>query len=142
MVKKSTVGTGEWRASSPEDDRWQAEGERTFGWTVRHRSHLWRPPTDVYETGAAFVVMVEVAGMRESEFSVTMEHQLLTIRGVRSDVTGPKAYHQMEIAFGEFVTEVQIHAPVDVSEIEAGYSDGFLRVVLPKAEPRQIVISS
>jgi HSP20 family protein len=142
MVKNWIVGSGEWRASSPEDDRWQAEGERIFGWMVRHRSHLWRPPTDVCETEAAFVVMVEVAGMRESEFSVTMEGQVLTIRGVRSDATGPKAYHQMEIAFGEFVTEVQVNAPVDIPQIEAGYTDGFLRVVLPKAQPKRVVISS
>ena len=52
-----------------------------------------------------------------------------------------EAYHQMEIAYGEFETEVRIPVPIDVSNIEATYSDGFLRVVLSKTRPRQVSIS-
>ncbi|MCK4960866.1 MAG: Hsp20/alpha crystallin family protein, partial [Anaerolineales bacterium] len=51
------------------------------------------------------------------------------------------AYHQMEIAHGEFETEVRIPDPIDASNIEATYSDGFLRVVLSKTRPRQVSIS-
>ncbi len=125
-----------------EDDRWSGEFEWGGSWAVRQRSHLWRPPTDVYETDEAFVVMVEVAGMREAEFTVTMEKHILTIRGVRTDTGGHKAYHQMEIPYGEFVTEVLVPAAIDVARIEAGYSDGFLRVALPKALPKKIVVTS
>lgn len=142
MVKKLTARENEWRAAPPEDDRWQGEPERPLAWAVRQRSPLWRPPTDVYETETTFVVLVEVAGMRQSEFSVTADRQVLTIRGMRTDAAGPKAYHQMEIAYGEFVTEVQVPVPVDITQVEAAYSDGFLRVVLPKAQPKRIAITS
>ncbi len=117
------------------------ELEQAGAWTVRQRSHVWRPPTDIYETEDAFVVLVEVAGMREAEFVVTLDRQLLSIRGVRADREGPKAYHQMEVAYGEFVTEVQIPVPVDAPRIDASYADGFLRVRLPKARPKQIAVS-
>ena len=40
-------------------------------WQVR--SHVWSPPTDQYETEAAFVIRVEVAGMREDDFEVAIE---------------------------------------------------------------------
>lgn len=116
------------------------EVEQAGAWTVRQRSHVWRPPTDIYEVEDAFVVLVEVAGMREAEFAVTLDRQLLSIRGVRADREGPKAYHQMEVAYGEFVTEVQIPVPVEAPRIEASYADGFLRVRLPKARPRQIAV--
>ncbi len=118
------------------------EVEQGGAWTVRQRSHVWRPPTDIYETEDAFVVLVEVAGMREAEFAVTLDRQVLSIRGVRADREGPKAYHQMEVAYGEFVTEVEIPVPVDAPRIEASYTDGFLRVRLPKARPKQIAVSA
>lgn len=117
------------------------ELEQAGAWTVRQRSHAWRPPTDVYETEEAFVVLVEVAGMHEADFVVTLDRQLLSIRGVRADREGPKAYHQMEVAYGEFVTEVRIPVPLDAPRIEASYADGFLRVRLPKARPKQIAVS-
>jgi HSP20 family molecular chaperone IbpA len=43
-----------------------------------------------------------------------------------------RAYHQMEIRFGEFSSSVEVPAGVDVSKAEADYEDGFLNVVLPK----------
>jgi HSP20 family protein len=86
-------------------------------------------------------VVVEVAGMRGSEFSVTFDEQLLSIRGVRADKGGLKAYQQMEIAYGEFATEVRVPAVVDSGKVEATYADGFLRVVLPKVQPKQVSIS-
>lgn len=89
----------------------------------------------------AYVVMVEVAGMRGAEFVVTYNKKMLTIRGTRKDTSIQKAYHQMEIAYGEFATEVRIQAPIDASKIEATYNDGFLKVVLPKSRPRHISIS-
>jgi HSP20 family molecular chaperone IbpA len=47
----------------------------------------------------------------------------------------------MEIAYGEFATEVSIQAPIDASNIIATYNDGFLKLVLPKSRPQQVSIS-
>jgi HSP20 family protein len=95
----------------------------------------------VYETEEAFVVLVEVAGMRGLEFSVSIEKQSLSIRGVRGDAGAMRAYHQMEIAYGQFETVVRMPEAVEAAEIEATYGDGFLRVVLPKARPKRIPIT-
>ncbi len=123
---------------APEDDPWYLPSGPA--WRLRQRAHLWRPPTDAYETDASYVVLVEMAGMRGSDFSITFEKQVLWIRGSRSEMTGVRAYHQMEIAYGEFETGVQVRAPVEETGIEATYADGFLRVVLPKAHPTRISI--
>jgi HSP20 family protein len=111
-------------------------------WGGYSRQHTWRPPTDLFECEEAFIVKVEIAGMQESEFYISLEDRLLTVRGLRPDTTERRAYYQMEIPYGEFSTEVEIPSPVDVSKIEATYQDGFLRVVLPKALPYQIQITS
>jgi HSP20 family protein len=104
------------------------------------RSHVWRPPTDVFETDNALIVRVEVAGMDEDAFSILLEGRLLTIRGTRSEQPERRAYHQMEIRFGEFSTEVELPHPVIADQAEATYSNGFLCMVLPKAQPQHIQV--
>ncbi len=123
--------------SGSDDDPWQV-GD--LGWQIRRSSHGWRPPTDVLETDDAYIVVVEIAGMRGADFNVTFEGHILTIRGSRNDSNERKAYHQMEIDYGEFITEVHMHVPITASAIDASYSDGFLRIQLPKASPKKIEI--
>lgn len=105
-------------------------------WQVR--SSVWSPPTDVYETEESFVVRVEIAGMREEDFEVTLENHHLFIAGHRPDFGGRRAYHQMEILSGRFEIVVEITMPVDLDSSTAEYRDGFLTVSLPKAQSKQI----
>ena len=111
-----------------------------FHWMISSRQHAWRPPTDVFVTDEAVIVRVEIAGMLEGEFSISFEDHTLTIRGSRPDYPERRAYHQMEIRFGEFRTDVGLHWPVDNDKIDAEYKDGFLRVTLPHAKPQNIEI--
>jgi HSP20 family protein len=110
-------------------------------WHLSPHSNFWRPPTDVFETEDKIVVRVEIAGMHEGEFSVNFDQGILQISGVRPEVPEKRAFNQMEIHFGEFLSEVEILIPINVEKIEAVYQDGFLRVSLPKALPKQIKIT-
>ena len=112
----------------------------TTRWRIATRPHVWRPPTDVFETEDAIIVRVEIAGMRESDFSIHLLDRSLVIRGARQDIQERRSYHQLEIPFGEFSTEIDLLIPVATDQIEAVYRDGFLRVTLPKARPHQIKI--
>lgn len=109
-------------------------------WRIRSNPHMWRPPTDVYEREEDLVVRVEVAGMNDSDFSISLDQNILLIRGVRPDVTERRAYHQMEINFGEFLTGVELQAPIDTERVTAEYQNGFLWVFLPKTQPKVIKI--
>ena len=115
-------------------------GARAIGWQVSLHSYAWSPPTDVYETETSFVVRVEAAGMRESDFSINAEDNFLVISGVRSENPEWRAYRQMEIRFGEFSTAIELPPGVDVSKADADYKDGFLSVILPKLKPTNINI--
>ena len=110
------------------------------GWQVQVRAGIWSPPTDVYETENGYVVRVEIAGMREADFEITVEDGFLMISGSRPDVPERRAYQQMEIRFGKFETIVGIPGPVDLDASRADYSEGFLTVTLPKAKPSQVQI--
>ena len=113
---------------------------RAIGWQVNVRSYSWSPPTDVYETEASFVVRVEVAGMRQSDFAINVDHNFLIVSGVRPDSPERRAYHQMEIRFGEFSTAIELPINVDVDKVEAEYQDGFLTVIFPKTKSKNISI--
>ncbi len=123
---------------------WSFTDERSYTnpegvhWRIAMRPHLWRPPTDMYETEDTIIIRVEIAGMREQDFNVALEDRTLTIRGARYDTSERRAYHQMEIPFGEFSTEVELPAPILVEGVEAVYRDGFLQITLPKVRPQQV----
>jgi HSP20 family protein len=110
-------------------------GRQAIGWQVSIHSYAWNPPTDVFETEASFVVRLEVAGMRQSDFSIDVEDNFLVISGVRSESLERRTYHQMEIRFGEFSSAIEIPTGADVSKAQADYEDGFLNVVIPKIKP-------
>jgi HSP20 family protein len=109
-------------------------------WRNGIRPHIWRPPTDVYETEEAFVVRVEVAGMREEDFTISLANRMLVIRGLRQDKSERRAYYQMEISFGDFSTEVELPGPVVADQVVAEYTDGFLRLEFPKEQPKRITV--
>jgi HSP20 family protein len=114
------------------------ETRRALGWEVTRR--VWSPPADVYETDTGYVVTVEVAGMREGDFEVTFDGGTLYIEGHRQDVKGRRAYHQMEIHFGRFLTAVAVPGPVDLENSRAEYKDGFLTVRMPKANRTDVKV--
>lgn len=108
--------------------------------TVRH-GRVWVPPTDVYETEDMLVALVELAGVKQSDFTVSLFERRLIVTGVRVD-HGPvrRAYHQMEVPFGEFRIEVDLPVSVEASKVDAQYADGFLRILLPKLKPHNIPV--
>lgn len=112
----------------------------------RFQGDRWQPAVDVFETEAAIVIRVEMAGVRKSDLHVTVDKNLLRISGLRKPKTelGVRRLHQMEIAFGPFERSIRIEIPFDTRGIEARLEDGFLYIVLPKLSngPRRIEISA
>lgn len=100
----------------------------------------WRPPTDVYETAQHVVIRVEVAGLREEDFQISLADRRLTITGHRADPAAKLSYQNMEIQYGEFCTEVLLGWNVGQDAIEATYDQGFLSVRIPKPQERHIQV--
>ncbi len=110
-------------------------------WVIVRHASAWHPPTDVYEQDRRLIVVVEIAGMRDSDIAVVLQGQRLIISGVRERLTKRDcAYHQLEISFGEFRTEVNVPWPVAHEDVTANYRDGLLRVELPHAPAQKIQI--
>lgn len=107
---------------------------------VRPRN-VWRPPTDVYETDLQIVVKVEIAGVNQDDIEISLANRRLVISGQRQDPAGKLVYHNMEISYGEFRTEVRVDWALNEADVEATYENGFLFVRLPKAQEHRVPIS-
>lgn len=136
------------RHGSREMGRIQQEMEEVFrslviGSRPLSRSHtgVWRPPVEVYESDTALVVTIEIAGVREEDMSVLVDDSVLRVAGVRHNTAthGRRTYHEMGIAYGPFEAEVFLPFTIVLDEVDAVYENGFLRVILPRAQATRIV---
>lgn len=103
---------------------------------VRFSPAGWEPAIDVYETDDEIVVIVELAGVKESDIEILVDRDKFTIRGERRKavVTSVRrTYYQMEIMSGPFVRSIALPVAVDTTESKAYYEDGLVEVILPKA---------
>jgi HSP20 family protein len=110
----------------------------TLGWVAVHQQRKWRPPTDVYETEDSVIVKVEIGGMSEQDFCVSLSNRNLSVSGVRRDPDCKLSYQQLEIPYGHFYTEVFLPYAVERDEIQATYENGFLTVILPKVKAHRV----
>ncbi|MBN1936486.1 MAG: Hsp20/alpha crystallin family protein [Anaerolineae bacterium] len=112
----------------------------TVRWLTTRQQKTWRPATDVYETDESVIVKVEVAGVSERDFTISLSNRNLIITGIRRDCDPKLAYQQLEIPYGQFRTQVFLPYAVEQEEINASYKDGFLTVLLPKIKVKKIQI--
>jgi HSP20 family protein len=113
---------------------------------VRHEDGLWQPQVDVYEVDEAFVVLAELAGMRDQPIEVTLTDDALLIVGRRPELhrEGTQRFHQLEVNEGPFQATILLPGPVAEEGITAHYDDGLLTITLPKHKPqvRRIEVST
>lgn len=103
----------------------------------RHELY-WKPPTDVYETDSNFVVTLELAQIDPKEVTITLQENILYIRGVRKAIPSSekRRYHKMEINYGPFERRIVIPEEIDMNKLDATYNNGFLEIQLPKKQNR------
>lgn len=117
----------------------ESEGRQ---WRFSVRSPSFRPPTDVFETEQELIVRVEIAGMQDRDINIELDNRLLSIHGVRPDIAARRAYHQMEIRFGEFHVELELPVAILSDQVRAVYENGFLLITLPKSQSLHIRVEN
>lgn len=135
-------------------ERIQYEMEDTFQTMLNSRpvgvrlSHgvlaAWRPPVEVYETDAELVVLAEVGGIANEQVEVSVDDQVLAIRGERSPMhcEERRRIHTMGIAYGPFAADVFIPFAIDHDAINAEYDAGILTIRLPRAAATRIAVNT
>jgi HSP20 family protein len=96
----------------------------------------WTPACDIFETDKELVLKFELPEIKKDEVKVTIENNVLTLRGERKfeEETNRENYHRVERHYGEFVRSFNVPMYVDATKIRAEYKHGLLTVTLPKRE--------
>ncbi len=96
----------------------------------------WAPSVDIYENKDHIVLEAELPGMKQEDFDLSIENNVITLRGERkfekTDETDN--YHRVERSYGSFTRSFTLPQTVSAEGASAEYNNGVLRVTLPKRE--------
>ena len=101
------------------------------------------PLADVEETDDAYVVEVELPGVKGEDLSVEVAGRRLTVSGERKERERVGILRRQTRTVGRFHYEVVLPGEVDEEGIQASLDEGVLTVQVPKAEaerPRRIPV--
>lgn len=97
------------------------------------------PSIDVKETDKAIEVEAELPGVDEKDVQVTLEDNVLTIKGEKKaeKEESKKGYYMSERSYGSFLRSFELPTGVDSDKVNATFSKGVLKVTLPKPPAAQ-----
>jgi HSP20 family protein len=106
----------------------------------------WIPAMDLSQTKDAYVLKADLPGLSESDVSIELDDNVLTISGERkSEHEDRKAgYHRVERSYGSFRRALTLPEGVDPEAITATFEKGVLEVTVPKPAhqaPRKVQIT-
>lgn len=124
------------------------EAERFFDslpWNEDFNFRHFSPAVDIEEQPQAYVVAVELPGVRKEDVKISLKDNLLSISGEKKSEkkVERKDYQQSERIYGKFQRCFRLPELVDQEKINAEFSNGVLNIVIPKlaeAQPKEIEI--
>jgi len=88
---------------------------------------------DVYQTKKELVVQSAIAGVKPENLDISIEGDVLTIRGNRERLSEPEEnYFTQECYWGPFSREIIMPVEVDPGRVEATMKEGILIIRIPK----------
>lgn len=98
------------------------------------------PKMDIYETDDKVVAEVELPGVDPKNIEVEVKDNVLRVkaRAEEKKEVKEKGYYRKEMGARYFKRQVSLPAEVIGEKAEAEYSDGVLKVTIPKAKPKKV----
>ena len=96
--------------------------------------------TDIRDVGNGYELEADLPGFKKEDIKLSLNGETLTIKAERhsdfEDQDKKSGYLRCERSYGSYSRSFDVTG-VDVSQITASYTDGVLRVHLPKQAPKQ-----
>lgn len=120
------------------DDMWQDPFRRFFRapslFELSDSELLhWHPTADIHETDNEFIVQMDLPGITKKDVKVSIDDNVLTIRGERNRET-TEDYRVQERYYGKFERSFVLPRNVDSNSVDAEFKDGVLTVHIQKQE--------
>ncbi|MFH1744642.1 MAG: Hsp20/alpha crystallin family protein [bacterium] len=94
---------------------------------------------DVYQTPSSLVVKSTIAGVKPEDIDISINNDMLTIRGKRKMTEEIKGENYLfrECYWGSFSRSIILPVEIEAEKIDASIENGVLTIVLPKARSAQ-----
>ena len=92
------------------------------------------PPADVVETDSAYVIEVELPGVRREDIDVALDGNDLVVTGEVKERKREGLFRRRTRRVGEFEFRVTLPGNLREGDIEASLAYGVLNVYVPKAD--------
>jgi HSP20 family protein len=109
-------------------------------------STTWMPPLDATESESAYVVTIDLPGIKRENIKIGYDRGVLSVTGTREGEAAEKngeRFYVRERPWGTFSRSVRFSRDVDSDRIGAKLNHGVLTITVPKAAtalPRQIEV--
>ena len=92
------------------------------------------PAINVYEKGRDVIVECQLPGVDPENVKIDVADDLVKISGEKKEESEEreKNFYRKEISYGSFARSIALPKKVKSAKAEADYSDGILKIVLPK----------
>jgi HSP20 family protein len=130
-----------WQAVSSLDRIFDDVMGSTLGTATNARR--FEPTIDVRANQEEVVLVCDVPGVKQEDLEITVENQVLTLKGARKYASKENEQVKLERAYGAFQRAFTLPDHLDAGRLEASLADGVLTIRIPKvakAKPRKITI--
>ena len=93
----------------------------------------WAPRVDTYLKDDALHVRADLPGIDPKDVDISVEDDVLTIRGERKAEKEEASYR--EVTYGRFERRIRVPSGTDLDKITAKYTNGVLEVSVPLPKP-------
>ena len=115
-------------------------------WKFKMSSSAHTPAVNIKELDNQFEIDLAVPGKKKSDFEIEVEEGLLSISSSMEEdqVTEKAKFTRREFSYNSFKRTFTIPDSVEPSNIEAHYSEGVLKLLLPKrkealTQPKKLI---
>ena len=113
------------------DEAWRGLG--LAGLESRHEGSGW-PKVEIGEDDKEVRVMAEVPGLTAKDVELTLDGDVLRIRGERKSQTSDEKRGYSECFYGRFERHIPLPAAVREEDVSARFANGVLTITMPKSE--------
>ena len=116
--------------------------DQAFNAALTNDSRVWVPAIDVVEQKDAYLIYAELPGVDASQVDISFEQNVLTVHGTKRSAVeatneGELRVYAAERVTGSFERSIRLPEFVDGEAISADFTNGLLKVTVPKAKAAQ-----
>ena len=109
-------------------------------WNIKSPSHSsTMPAVNIKELDSQFEIELAIPGIQKEDFAIEVEEGILSISSTQEEeqVNEKGKFTRREFSYNSFRRSFTLPDSVDPTKIDASYSNGVLRVLLPKHKEAQ-----